>query len=97
MNYDPEHRRVVIGPMLTLSEFKRQVASIMEEYFSSSEVEEILVTIKELKCDDFHYELVKRAISMSLDRTERERELVSRFLSTAYPDVLPTEQLGKVT
>ena len=70
---------------------------MMEEFFSSEDVQELIVTVKELKCDDFHYELVKKAISMSLDRTERERELVSRFLSTAYPEVLPTEQLGKVS
>jgi programmed cell death protein 4 len=38
---------------------------------------------------------VKRAISLALDRGDRERELVSRFLSASYPQLLPVEQLGK--
>lgn len=38
---------------------------------------------------------MKRAISLSMDRKERERELVSKLLSSAYPALLPTDQLGK--
>ena len=49
----------------------------------------------QLACADYHYELVKRSISSSLDRGDRERELVSKFLSSAYPATLPTNQMGK--
>ena len=94
-NYDPTLRRMVTGPMLLLSEFKRRVTTTLEEYFSSEDVEEALRTIQELACPDYHYEIVKRAISLSLDRSDRERELVSKFLSAAHPKTLPVEQLGK--
>ena len=47
-NYDPEQRRLVIGPMLTLSEFKRRVTVVLEEYYVSEDAEEALRTISEV-------------------------------------------------
>jgi len=101
-NYDPDFRRQVIGPMLTLAEFKRRVTETLDEFFSSEDVEEALRTIKELGCEDYHYELVKRSISMGMDRKERERELVSKLLSAASmppnadsQPLLNLNQLGK--
>jgi len=40
--------------------------------------------VLELHAHFFHYELVKRAITMSLEKSDRERELVSRLISTLY-------------
>ena len=51
--------------------------------------------VKDLHCPFFHYELVKRAVTMSLDKSDRERELASRLISTLYPEVLPMAQVGK--
>jgi programmed cell death protein 4 len=81
--------------MLTLSEFKRRVTAALEEYFDSEDCAEAIRAIAELACPDYHYEVVKRAISLALDRGDRDRELVSRFLSASYPSLLPVEQLGK--
>lgn len=49
----------------------------------------------ELACPEYAYELVKRAISMSLDRSDREREQISQLLSSCYPDILSTNMIGK--
>ena len=43
----------------------------------------------------FHYEVVKRSITMSMDKHEKEREMVSRLLSELYPSVLKTREVGK--
>lgn len=94
-SYDPEHRRMVFGPMLTLPEFKRCVAEALEEFFSSEDFDELQRTVQELRCPEYHYEVVKRAVSMAMDRKDRERELVSRFLSSANPSLLSTDDLGK--
>jgi programmed cell death protein 4 len=48
-----------------------------------------------LDCPEYSYELVKRAISMSLDRSDREREQISQLLSECYPDILSTNMIGK--
>jgi hypothetical protein len=80
-NYDPEHRRVVIGPMMTLSEFKRRLNAALNEYFISEDLPELIQIVTSLSCPEYHYDIVKRAISLSLDRTDREREMVSPSLS----------------
>ena len=48
-----------------------------------------------MQCADYHYEVVKRAISMSLDKKDHERELVSKLLSECYPSVLSMDNIGK--
>uniref|UniRef100_A0A7S2R8H0 MI domain-containing protein n=2 Tax=Rhizochromulina marina TaxID=1034831 RepID=A0A7S2R8H0_9STRA len=93
--FDPDYRRIVIGPRLALAEFKRQVVSAMQEYFSSEDAEEAVRIILELACPEYHYEVVKRAVSLSLDHKERERELVSKFLSAAFPTLLNADHVRK--
>jgi len=94
-SYDPSMRKMIAGPRLTLSEFKIRASEAISEYFTSGEVEECLRSVEELECREFHYEVVKRAVHMSFDRGDRERELTSKLLSTAYPDLLTTNDIGK--
>jgi len=93
--YDPETKRMIVGPLLTLSEFKRQIIDVLDEYFLSEDLIEVEERILDLKSPEYHYELVKRAISMSLDKREREKELVSKMLSALYPKVLKTSEIAK--
>lgn len=43
-----------------------------QEYFLSEDVGEVLRSIKELESPAYHYEVVKRAINMSLDARDHE-------------------------
>lgn len=61
----------------------------------SGDVTEILRSVTELDVPEFSYELVKRSVSMSLDHSFRERELISQLFSAGYPDVLSTNMVGK--
>ena len=84
------------APALGLSEFKKRVNGVLEEYFSSGDAAEALTTITELGCPSYHFDVVKRAISLSLDRTGRERELVSKLFCAARERAcLSIDQLGK--
>jgi programmed cell death protein 4 len=74
--------------MLTLSEFKLQVQDILQEYFDSCDSDEVLRSLDELKCKEYHPEVVKKAISLSLDKHPRERELVSCLLTCLHPTPL---------
>lgn len=67
----------------------------MKEFFVSGETDEVRQSLVELESQVFHYEFVKRAISMSLDKHEKEREMVSRLLSSLYPKTLTSCQIGK--
>jgi hypothetical protein len=71
--YDPELRSSVKSASMKLPEYKKKVEKYLEEYFSSSDVNEWKRCVLELDCPEYSYELVKRAVSMSLDRGDRER------------------------
>eukprot|EP00957_Ditylum_brightwellii_P159080 12107194-Ditylum_brightwellii.AAC.1 len=75
--YDPVAEKAVYGPMLTLAEFKIRISDAIREYFDSADADEVVRGIEEMKCQDYHPEVVKRAISVSLDKGPRERELIS--------------------
>lgn len=83
------------APSLSLSEFKQRLSTIFEEYFLSEDVEEVIRSLKELNSRCFHYEIIKRGISMSLDKKDHERELVSRLLSDCYPALLDSDEVGR--
>lgn len=93
--YDPVGDRIVYGPMLTLSEFKTRISEAVKEYFDSADADEVIRTIAELKCKEFHPEIVKKIISLSLDKGSRERELISRLLTCLHPYPLEDEEVIK--
>ena len=85
--------RIVYGPMLTKSEFKIRVGDVVKEYFDSGDADEVIRSIDELRCQKYHEEVVKKAISLSLDEGPRERELVSRLLTCLHPYPLEDDQM----
>lgn len=74
----------------TVRLIKRQVASIIEEYFDSEELKEAKQAIAELN-PAFSFEVVKKVISMALDRTNKEREMASVLLAD-LADIGATER-----
>lgn len=75
------------------AEIKKQVSTIIEEYFISGDANEVRNSLKELEAEEFKYEIVKRGITMSMDKHEKERELMSRLLSELYLNGLTRNQL----
>lgn len=92
--YDEVVEKKVYGPMLTLPEFKLQVADILREYFDSADSDEVIRSIEEMKCRAYLPEVVKKAISLSLDEGPRERELVSRLLTCLHPTPLSDDDMA---
>ena len=91
--YDPVADRAVYGPLFTLAEFKIRVSEAIKEYFDSADADEVVRTIQEMKCQVYHPEVVKRAISLSLDEGPRERELISRLLTCLHPNPLADDEM----
>lgn len=77
--------RIVYGPLFTLQEFKIRLGEAIQEYFDSADADEVVRTIQEMRCKEYHAEVVKKAISLSLDKGPRERELISRLLTCLHP------------
>lgn len=93
--YDPETSKPVYGPMLTKSEFKHQVADCLQEYFDSCDADEVIRSLQELGCQEYHSEIVKKAISLALDKHPRERELISRLLTCLHPVPLSHDDMER--
>jgi len=93
--FDPVAERAVYGPMLTLSEFKIRISESIKEFFDSADADEVIRNIQEMRCKSYHPEVVKRAISLSLDEGPRERELISRLLTCLHPIPLVDNDLTK--
>jgi len=91
--YDENTHKAIYGPMLTLPEFKIRLAESIREYFDSADSDEVIRSIEELKCRSYHPEVVKKAVSLSLDEGPRERELISRLLTCLHPTPLNEEDL----
>jgi len=91
-------RRQFAKTKLALAEFKKEIIIIIEEFFSSEEFGEVGRSLSELDSGSFHFEFVKRAITMSMDRNDKERELVSKLFSALFEydrGILSTNQIGK--
>jgi MA3 domain len=91
--YDPIESRAIYGPMLTLSEFKIQVAECVKEFFDSGDADEVIRTLLELSCQEYHREIVKKAISLAMDKGPRERELTSRLLTSLHPTPMSDQDM----
>lgn len=81
---------------MTLGVYKRKVDDIAREFFTSEDFEEAHTAVHELGAPFFRFELVKRAVALSLDRDDRSRELTSRLLSSLHgAHLLPIEEIAK--
>lgn len=88
--------RVGVGAStMTLPSYKKSITPFIAEYFVSGDAQNLIDEVNDLNTPEYGYELAKRAINMSLDKGDRERELVSRMLSAAYPECLSSSMIGK--
>jgi programmed cell death protein 4 len=84
------------APKTPLAEFKKVVTVLIAEYFTSEDVEEFMRGVEELDSSILHFDLVRRAINMAMERKDRERELTSRLLCELRGHgLLSIEQCGK--
>ncbi len=91
--YDPATSRAIYGPLLTLCEFKVQLLECIKEYFDSCDTDEVIRTLQELGCQEYHPEIVKKAVSLAMDLGPRERELTSRLLTCLHPTPMALDEL----
>jgi programmed cell death protein 4 len=91
--YDNGTSRAIYGPLYTLCEFKVQLRECIKEYFDSCDADEVIRTLQELGCQEYHPEIVKKAISLAMDMGPRERELTSRLLTCLHPNPMSLEEL----
>ena len=69
------------------AESRRQVATLLEEYFSSGDLCEAAAELADMGEPELQHFLVKRAVTAALDKHNREREMTSVLLSSLYSEV----------
>ncbi|KAH9624608.1 hypothetical protein KSS87_010311 [Heliosperma pusillum] len=97
-NYDSDeepYRLVAADVTDPLDDYKKAVVSIIEEYFSTGVVEVASSDIRELGSSEYHPYFIKRLVSLSMDRHDKEKEMASVLLSALYADVISPAQISQ--
>lgn len=95
-NYDSgEEPYQLVGATISdpLDDYKKAVGSIIEEYFSTGDVEVAASDLRELGFSEYHPYFIKRLVSMAMDRHDKEKEMASVLLSALYADVISPDQI----
>ena len=71
----------ILKPKVSIFAYKKKVESIIAEFFVSGDSSDTASSIQELDAPQYAFEFVKRLLSMSMDKDDRERESASRLLS----------------
>ncbi|KAJ6888828.1 MA3 DOMAIN-CONTAINING TRANSLATION REGULATORY FACTOR 1 [Populus alba x Populus x berolinensis] len=95
-NYDSgEEPYQLVGATISdpLDDYKKAVVSLIEEYFSTGDVEVAASDLRELGSSEYHLYFIKRLVSMAMDRHDKEKEMASVLLSALYADVISPSQI----
>nr|XP_023890027.1 uncharacterized protein LOC112002108 [Quercus suber]XP_023890028.1 uncharacterized protein LOC112002108 [Quercus suber]XP_023890029.1 uncharacterized protein LOC112002108 [Quercus suber]POE64038.1 programmed cell death protein 4 [Quercus suber] len=95
-NYDSgEEPYQLVGTSVSdpLDDYKKAVASIIEEYFSNGDVELAASDLREQGSSGYLPYFIKRLVSMAMDRHDKEKEMASVLLSALYADVISPDQI----
>ncbi|KHN32821.1 Programmed cell death protein 4 [Glycine soja] len=82
-------------PTTDLENYKKKATIIVEEYFSTDGVIATMNEVKELGKPQYGYYFVKKLVSMSMDRHDKEKEMAAILLSALYSDVVDPSQVYK--
>lgn len=95
-NSEEEPYKLVSAPVSeSLEDYKGKVVQIVEEYFTTDNVAETAADLRDLGSPMYHHHFVKKLVSMSLDRHDREKEMAAVLLSALYADVIEPDQVAK--
>ncbi|XP_028763956.1 uncharacterized protein LOC114722168 [Neltuma alba] len=78
-----------------LGEYKKKATIIVEEYFTTDDIVAVKNELKELGTPYFSYYFVKKLVSMSMDRHDKEKEMAAVLLSSLYADTIDPSQVYK--
>ncbi|GIL51780.1 hypothetical protein Vafri_7690 [Volvox africanus] len=85
---------VVVSMPPGVAAFKAASLAALREYFDSQDAGEVAARLAALDEPGLHPLFVKAAVSLALDRKDRERELVSKLLVALVPEVISHEAMA---
>lgn len=78
-----------------LEVYKKKATIIVEEYFATDDVVGTINELRELGKPQYSYYFVKKLVSMSMDRHDKEKEMAAVLLSALYADTFEPSQVHK--
>ncbi|KAJ7532356.1 hypothetical protein O6H91_13G000400 [Diphasiastrum complanatum] len=75
--------------------FKSQATTIIQEYFLSDDIAEVIRSLEDLAAPDYHDIFVKKLIMLAMDRKNREKEMASVLVSSLYAEAISIGQIAK--
>ncbi|AES75245.1 MA3 DOMAIN-CONTAINING TRANSLATION REGULATORY FACTOR 2 [Medicago truncatula] len=78
-----------------LEEYKKKATIIVEEYFATDDVVATMSEVREIGKPEYSYYFVKKLVSMSMDRHDKEKEMAAILLSALYADIIHPSQVYK--
>ena len=78
-----------------MEEYKKKATIIVEEYFATDDVVATMSEVREIGKPEYSYYFVKRLVSMSMDRHDKEKEMAAILLSALYADIIHPSQVYK--
>lgn len=84
---------LVEAKLVEIVTYKDAIVDILVEYFVSGDEEEAAQSVEELGRPELGHVFVKRAITCSLDRHNKEREMVSQLLSSMYDKSISPDEM----
>jgi len=80
------------GDLESVKRLKEEVAMLIEEYLTSGDQAEADRCVRKLNAPHFHFQVVKQALRMALQKSEEERKKVLSLLAFFYKEGLITSE-----
>eukprot|EP00892_Ulva_mutabilis_P003777 jgi/Ulvmu1/1771/UM118_0010.1 len=78
-----------------VNKLKEDIMELLREYLESGDAAEAGACIAELQLPQYDFYLVKRALTLAMDRKDRDREAVSVLLSSLYGQYISPAMMQK--
>jgi hypothetical protein len=75
--------------------FKEESGHIIQKYFLSDDVPELIRSLQELSAPEYNTIFLKKLIMVAMDRKNREKEMASVLLSSLSLELFSTEDIMK--
>ena len=93
-NYELRQTRVAPRTDVIVA-YKNAITAIIEEYFQTHDARETQRALDETEQPLYQHFFVKKLVTMSMDRGDREKEAAAVLLSALYPHHVDPEQLHR--
>lgn len=90
-----EQQAEVLHDQQTDTQIKEKITKILETYLKTEDLDKLAQEIEKLNAPQLHFEIVKIAITMGLDRGKQESELMSELLAAYTGQLISYESTQK--